>query len=150
MANRKGWYVDWIDPTQERFFTGRAWEPATRPRTPEAIELPTNFDPSTAAKSMRSESGDTGAIATFVYLIAGVIALGALIGGIALITHSHCGLNPYDPSLTDCSQKSHPFAGTGAAVLIGGLLQAFVVAVVGRLCTVVSEQRAAIAALSGR
>lgn len=80
----------------------------------------------------------------FLYVVAFLVGLAAAIGGIALLMHGVCGVNPYDASLEDCSQKTYPLAGDGTAVLIGGLIQAIVIAVVGRLCIVVALLRTAI------
>lgn len=87
-------------------------------------------------------------LGAFVNVIAVLVGVGALIGGIALIAHTgqNCIANPYNDvfgtDLSDCT-KTHPFAGTGAALLVGGLLEAVVFATVARLCHIVATLRTA-------
>lgn len=94
-----------------------------------------------------SDSSDGLTVASqLIYALAVIAAVGALIGGVALIIHAgqNCVPNPYNDTFgTDLStcKKTHPFAGSGIAVLVGGLLQAAVFATVARLCSIVSELR---------
>lgn len=67
--------------------------------------------------------------------------LGALIGGIVLITHTV----PADCDEFGCSGTSSPWVGVGAAVLIGGLLQSVPLFVLAHLCKVTSGLRAKLA-----
>lgn len=80
----------------------------------------------------------------FVLAIAALAAVGAVVGGIVLMNYSvpNCVVNPYDAALADCSSSTHPFFATGVSVLVAGLLQAFVISVVGRLCRVVAGLKA--------
>lgn len=70
-----------------------------------------------------------------MYAIAGLIAIGALISGFLLLTHS----------VQDCTglfcTPTHPFVGAGAAVLVGGLINGGIIAVVGYLCEMVADLR---------
>jgi hypothetical protein len=144
---RAGWYVDWDDWTRQRYFTGTEWTADTVERTPEASELPARFDANaarqTVAGSPRQPSDGLTSAGGFVYVVAALTALGALIGGIGLISHAV----PSNCDLYSCSGTTHPFSDVGWAVLVAGLMQAVTVAVIGRLCFVVSEHRVALADL---
>ncbi len=71
-----------------------------------------------------------------------LIAGAAVWAGIALLNHKTCGVTPYDTSMTDCGYSSqHPFVGAGWAVLIGGSVQAGVVAVLGHVAQVCGQLR---------
>lgn len=82
-------------------------------------------------------------------LLAGVIAVAAIITGIVLMNHTapSCTVNPYDSSVLDCSGKRHDRIGYGAAVLAGGVLQAMMfaalAAIVARLDKLAESRRAA-------
>jgi hypothetical protein len=94
----------------------------------------------------RSESGLAQA-SWLMYALAVLSALGALIVGVALMTHTipDCTANPYNDvyglDLQDCV-KRHPFVGVGVGALAGGLVQAAVLALVARLASVVDGLRA--------
>lgn len=83
------------------------------------------------------------AAAGWFYALAMLAAVGAAIGGIALMMQTDCVPNPYNGVFgTDlCSGHTHPFAAAGVGVLIGGLINAAVVGTVGYLCSVVSDLR---------
>jgi hypothetical protein len=67
-------------------------------------------------------------IGVLVGILAALAAVGAVVGGVALIVHTGCsGADAFG----DCLTTTHPWAPEGWAVLIGGLLNAFVVGVVG-------------------
>lgn len=85
---------------------------------------------------MRTASG-------WLYVLAVLEALSACVGGIVLMTRTGCTPNPYNDAFgTDlCSGHPHPLAGIGAAVLLGGLVNAAVIAVIGRLCGIVADLR---------
>jgi hypothetical protein len=61
-----------------------------------------------------------------------------------LIAHTQqiCGPNPYDTSLQFCDGTTRrPFTAVGWAVLAGGLVQAYVLLVIGWLCGEVERLR---------
>lgn len=78
-------------------------------------------------------------IGALVGVLAALAAIGAVVGGIALISHTGCSSSLYG----DCFTQTHPWASEGWAVLIGGLLNAFVIGVVAHLCIRVAEIDAA-------
>jgi hypothetical protein len=132
---KAGWYVDWEDPTKQRFFSGTLWTPDTVQRTVEATELPPGFKPHEARKAIAEARDDAPAdglkaAAALFYVLAVIGAIIVVIGGIALIVDRY-------------------FA-AGVAVLAGGLVQALFIGVVARLCVIVSGHRSALAGLASR
>lgn len=80
---------------------------------------------------------------SFIYIVAAICLVGAVVGGAQLITTTDQGCAEFT-----CT-PSHPFTGAGWALLIGGCLQAGVFFVVGRLCFAVSELRRGVVLLEG-
>ena len=135
-----GWYVDPDDDTLERYWNGGSWQKERRSRQVGASEW--KATPSTSADpQVTPEKPDDGlrAAATFIYLLTILTVIGAVVGGVGLMSHKVAG----DCVDFYCSSDTYPYRGAGWAVLAGGLVQAVVLGTVGRLCTVVSMLRAA-------
>ena len=149
MTTGGAWYIDPKDHSQEKYWTGSSWSEQTRPRTPDAILAPGPRAPVPRAPSSKQEQSGLSTIAGACYLIAASIALSAVGGGIALISHQVCGLNGVGTSRHACSAaaRAHPFEVAGLAAIIGGLLQALVVAFVGYLASETSRLRALVGQL---
>ncbi len=130
-----GWYLDPMDTTREQYWNGSAWIGSGRAAFPDTPQFPDD-DPVPVVQAPVSDGLVTAS--GVMYFLACLAVMGALFGGIALISHTQ-------PGACDgyyCGPQTHPFAQAGWAVLIGGLVQASVIAVIGRLCQVVSELRA--------
>lgn len=130
-----GWYVDPENQDRERYWNGGSWQRDTRPLSGAATAF---ADPSTAGvqAAPRREDGlqTTGGV---LYIVAVLIGLGAVISGGYLLAHT----TPSGCFDGICGSQRHPYIAAGVAVLIGGLVQACVVAVVGRLCIVTAGMR---------
>lgn len=140
----QGWYIEAEGMTTERWWNGRRWTGQVRrayPDTPVFSDEPTPGPDPHEPDGLRSAS-------MALYVLAALVGLAAVIGGIMLLVHSVplCTANPYNDAfgtdLQDCTNR-HPFVGAGATVLIGGAIQAAVVAVVAYLCGAVATLRSA-------
>lgn len=159
MASVKpGWFVDPDDETLERWWFGRAWGSETRPLQEGTPVLPKGgkeppTPPGSRSTSTAASSSGLQMAGNWMYLLAALAALGAVIIAVILIAHTvpQCTPNPYNDALgtnlQDCT-KTHPWVGSGITAGVAGLIQAVVLGVVGRLCHVVDELRRAAAPAS--
>ena len=108
---------------------------------PQSALAPARPSPSTRYQQQQQQSGDgLEAASAFVYIIAVLTLLAALIAGIALIAHTE----PSDCFDSFCDGSAHPFAGAGIAILVGGVAQASLWCVLARVAGELSKVRAAV------
>lgn len=137
-AGPAGWYVDPDNPVQSRRWDGQQWTGETGKLTP----LTRRLGEAQGTQGLTARPPATGPLSAAgqaIYFLAALAAIASILGGIYLFQHtgSSCGSGQFDP----CS-STHPWKLTGATVIIAGLLQSAVLAVVGYLCTVVDRLRA--------
>ena len=143
------WYVDPNDDTRERYWNGAKFigDPAQLKRNTPPFPGPDNA-PISEPREWKSSAREPGQVFTltgvgiFLRVLAVLTAIGAVVVGVVLIAHTvtSCVTDPYS-DYADCTGKIHPWAASGVGALIGGLVQASVLAVVGHLCLEVARMR---------
>lgn len=137
-----GWYVDPDSAERQRYWNGGSWQSETKP-VEDGTPTHPNADRGLHGPSRPAVPRSIAELSIVLYTLAGLVVIAAFVIGLSLAFVSHCPPNPYNAAfgtdLSDCSSKTYPYAWSGVGVIAGGLVQAGLIAVLGRLCASVGR-----------
>lgn len=76
-------------------------------------------------------------VGVLVGVLAGLSAVAAVVGSVAVFEHTSCAATAFGT----CYAQTRPWVAEGWAVLVGGLLNAFIIGVVAHLCIRVADMQ---------
>jgi hypothetical protein len=125
-----GWYADTRNRDRERYWTGYRWGNGDRWRRSRTPVFPGSTPQPALAAAGGAAAASSGLPAglqgfapwaIFIVVLAGLSALSAIVVGAVLISHT-------GQQCDAVCRTTHPRGGAGAAVMIGGLLEAAFIA----------------------